>query len=47
MFELYVLMWDAYQKKEISENLWFAFVDECFEKCLKDGKEILSRLKNI
>jgi len=47
MFELYQIMWNAYQNKKISEKLWLAFVDECFEKCLKDGEEILIRLKNI
>jgi len=47
MFKLYTMMWNAYQSGEISEKLWLAFVDECFEKCLKDGEEILIRLKNI
>ena len=47
MFERYGKMWQAYQNGEISEKVWIAFVNECFEQILDDNKDVLVRLKNI
>ena len=45
--ELYNEMWFAYQRGDISQEVWLAFANEIFEKMLTEIEDSLIRLKNI
>ena len=47
MQKQYNAMWQAYQRGEISQEVWLAFANEVFEKLLAEIEDSLVRLKNI
>ena len=47
MQELYNNMWMAFQRGEISQEIWLAFANEIFEQLLAEIEDSLVRLKNI
>ena len=47
MQELYNNMWMAFQRGEISQEVWLTFANEVFEQLLAEIEDSLVRLKNI
>ena len=47
MQEQYNAMWQAYQRGEISQEVWLAFANEVFEQLLVEIEDSFIKLKNI